>query len=168
MISFRHAQLNDLDSIMTIINHAIDNLRIDGVPQWQNGSPNRDILRDDIQNNHTILMFDNDRLVATLCLMFDEEPTYKSLSGGSWINNGKYATIHRIAAAPNAHRNQYASMLLIHCIKLAQSEKIHSIRIDTHQDNHKMLGLIAKFHFTPCGTITLSDGSSRVAFELLI
>lgn len=168
MISFRQAQLDDLDSIMTIINHAIENLRIDGVPQWQNGSPNRDIIRDDIQNNHTILMFDNDRLVATVCLMFDEEPTYQSLTGGLWINKGKYATIHRIAAGPNAHRSQYASMFLAHCIKITQSKKIHSVRIDTHQDNHKMLGLIAKFHFTPCGTITLSDGSPRVAFELLI
>lgn len=40
-----------------------------------------------------------------------------------------------------------------------------NIRIDTHRDNRPMQGLLAKLGFSYCGTITIADGTERIAFQ---
>ncbi len=54
----------------------------------------------------------------------------------------------------------------------ALSEKLHSIRIDTHQDNKPMLRALEKAGFSRCGTIRLigglENGQLRVAFEKIV
>ncbi len=44
-------------------------------------------------------------------------------------------------------------------------EQTGNIRIDTHDDNKPMQGLLKKSGFQYCGRITLADGSPRIAFQ---
>ena len=39
------------------------------------------------------------------------------------------------------------------------------LRIDTHENNAPMRGLLRKLGFVQCGTVHLADGSPRLAFE---
>ena len=43
--------------------------------------------------------------------------------------------------------------------------KIAHLRIDTHENNAVMRHLITSRGFLPCGTITVEDGTPRLAFE---
>ncbi|QIK58066.1 GNAT family N-acetyltransferase [Erysipelothrix sp. HDW6A] len=168
MTLIRYATLDDLDEIMLIIMQAKQSLKEAGIPQWQTGSPNEATICHDIHNNHTIVMCEEDRIIATVALLFEEEPSYKTLKGGSWLQDNAYATIHRIAVASNATQQSIATSLINHCIDLTRKQALASLRIDTHTENTKMLGLIRKFPFEKCGMITLSDGSPRLAFEMLV
>lgn len=61
-----------------------------------------------------------------------------------------------------------ASEIIKEIEKMCLSRKIHSIRIDTHEDNKPMQRLIEKNGFKYCGIIYLNDKSKRLAFEKLI
>ena len=51
---------------------------------------------------------------------------------------------------------------------LSLSRGIHALRIDTHHGNTRMQSALKKNGFTPCGTIYLSWGDPRLAFEKII
>ena len=48
LVYIRLAKKEDLDQIMIIIDEAKKLLKKDGIPQWQSGSPNREMLAEDI------------------------------------------------------------------------------------------------------------------------
>ena len=74
------------------------------------------------------------------------------------FNNDPYVTIHRIASDGAAHG-------IFHCVVQYAKSKADNVRIDTHENNLTMQHLIEKNGFVKCGTITVRDGSPRVAFQ---
>jgi RimJ/RimL family protein N-acetyltransferase len=46
--------------------------------------------------------------------------------------------------------------------------RCNNIRIDTHQDNQRMIHLIEKAGFARCGIIYTRDHSPRVAYQRLL
>ena len=45
--------------------------------------------------------------------------------------------------------------------------QIPHLRIDTHEDNKVMQHVLEKYGFVRCGIVYVSDGSPRIAYELL-
>ena len=52
--------------------------------------------------------------------------------------------------------------------KIYASIAIHSIKIDTNNDNVEMLGMLQQLGFTYCGIINYDKNKQRLAFEKLI
>ena len=42
-------------------------------------------------------MVDNDKVIATIYISFEEDEDYKKIYEGKWISEGDYCVIHRIA-----------------------------------------------------------------------
>lgn len=61
-----------------------------------------------------------------------------------------------------------ASIIMKNIEKMCLDRDVHSIRIDTHEDNKSMQRLIDKNGFKYCGIFYLADGSKRLAYEKLI
>ena len=107
-------------------------------------------------------------IIATLALSFNGEVTYNKIYQGEWLSNEEYAVIHRIAVENDLKGNGISSYL-IECIKkIALDLNVHSIKVDTHEDNISMQRLLEKNDFKYCGIIYLEDGNKRIAFEKLI
>ena len=49
-MTFRKTEAADLDGVMEIVRQAQASLKARGIDQWQNGYPNENTLREDIQN----------------------------------------------------------------------------------------------------------------------
>ena len=49
--------------------------------------------------------------------------------------------------------------------EVCKQNDIHSIKVDTHEQNIPMQNLLKKNGFEYCGIIYLEDGGKRVAFE---
>ena len=77
-----------------------------------------------------------------------------------WLSDTEYGVIHRIAGRTK-EKGIFAEAL-----EFCQ-EKITHLRIDTHKDNSIMQHALAKYGFTPCGTIYVADGTPRIAYERL-
>ncbi|MCI1902194.1 MAG: hypothetical protein LKI93_05650, partial [Bifidobacteriaceae bacterium] len=80
----RRATLDDLSAMMSIINSAKSLLKADGIPQWQNGSPNEAIIGDDIARGWAYVLDLDGEIVASSTLWQEDDPNYAKIYDGSW------------------------------------------------------------------------------------
>lgn len=166
-MEFRKTIKSDVNNVMKIIKQAQDYFKSQGVDQWQNGYPNEETIENDIKNDESYVLEKDGEIVATTMLTFNGEPTYASIQG-KWLSNDKYATIHRVAV-DNTHKGKGLSSQIIKYVEKNCLDKgIHSIKVDTHEDNTSMQRLLEKNDFKYCGVIYLEDDSKRIAFEKLL
>jgi ribosomal protein S18 acetylase RimI-like enzyme len=162
---FRKATLGDIHDIMNIIVKAQTYFREQGIDQWQNGYPNDQIIKDDINDGNSYVLLVNDIILGTAAILFGIEKTYEVIYNGKWLSDGEYATLHRIAIDSNFWGLGLASTILRKAEKLCIENNINSLRVDTHEDNLPMQGLLKKNGYNYCGIIYLEDGSKRLAYE---
>ena len=120
-MQIRNAVLNDLPDILRILDAAKLALRACGVDQWQDGYPNADSVRADIENGTGRVLVENGAVIATAAVYVGHEATYDRICGGSWRTDAPvYGIIHRIAVAPQAKNKGAASRFMDYCAELAR------------------------------------------------
>lgn len=159
-IEIRKGQIADIDAIMPLFDAARRFMRATGnMSQWTGGYPSRaDILADIRAGNNYIGIDADGEVVITFAFIVGDDPTYSVIEEGSWLNDNRYGTIHRIAS------NGKHSRLMDECVDFCHSI-VSDIRIDTHHDNKAMLGALARLGFSYCGIIYCRDGSPRRAYQ---
>ena len=160
----------DLEPIMKIIGEAQVFLASHNIDQWQNGYPNEEAILRDITNNVSYIITSKDSiLIGTAMFSTKKEPTYKSIEG-EWItkSDSKYGVIHRMAVTNEFRKKGVAKFIFEQCEQLLLHNNIESMRIDTHEDNLAMQGLLNKLKYLYCGVIYLENGDKRLAYEKLI
>ena len=158
----------DLDSIMEIIKQAQAYFKANGIDQWQNNYPNLSTISHDIAHGHSHILIKDNQVVATAAISFDGEKNYNQIEAGSWLTGGDYAVIHRIAVDNRYKGTGLSSDIIKEVEQLCLEKGVHSIKVDTHQDNKSMQKLLQKNNFTSCGIIYVEDGSPRIAFEKVL
>jgi GNAT superfamily N-acetyltransferase len=161
----RLATVEDLDTIEHIIHGAIERLAHAGIDQWQRGYPNGDSIARDVALGYGRVVEQGGEIVAYGALVYDGEAAYDALVGGSWLTEGRYATIHRLCTSQRATGRGYGRAFMT----LAEEEarlRVGSIRVDTHPHNQIMQGLICSLGYTYCGTVTYE--SLRLAYEKVL
>jgi ribosomal protein S18 acetylase RimI-like enzyme len=146
-MEFRKTLYEDIDFVMKIINQAKDYFKENKINQWQDGYPNEDVIKNDID------------------LSFDKEKTYEKIYEGNWITNLDYATIHRIAVDKNYKGREVSKFIIEEIENKCFDKNIKSIRVDTHIDNESMKKMLHKNGFEYCGKIFLENLDERIAFE---
>ena len=149
----------DLNELDKIFNAARSFMAATGNPtQWNLSYPTSEVVAQDIKDNNAyVCVDDNDKPLGTFALL-DYESAYDNIDG-SWISNEPYVVIHRLATKPSM---KVGSFIITHL-----QNKYPHIKIDTHQDNKVMQGLLDKFNFKRCGIITIPGHGARIAFEFL-
>ena len=157
-MEIRHAVPADMEAILDIYSQARDFMVSNGNPtQWKDGYPQRELLESDIQKNQLYAVL-RDGMICGACVFFvGDDPTYSYIEG-SWRSDTPYGVIHRIAGIGGG----VFRAALEFC-----KEKADHLRIDTHHDNKPMQHLVEKAGFSARGTIYVSDGSPRIAYDLI-
>ena len=164
-MEFRKSTIGDIPNIMNIFKQAQSYFKENEIDQWQNNYPNEEVISNDIKNNDSYVMISDDKIIATIYASFDEEKTYNKIYDGKWLNNDDYCVIHRIAV-DNSYKGQGVFYKLIQNVEtLCNTKGIHTIKVDTHEDNITMQNTLKKNGFKYCGVIYLEDGDKRVAFQ---
>ncbi|MCL1996233.1 MAG: GNAT family N-acetyltransferase [Defluviitaleaceae bacterium] len=167
---FRESTKTDVPQIVAILNQGKEYLKNAGIDQWQTGYPEeRDVL-EDIENGVGYVLADGERVVATVAVIFDIEPTYNEIEG-KWLSgddNKNYCTIHRIAVDDN-EKGSGKSALVLHSIQeICEKKSVNHIRVDTHYENAPMRRFLEKNGFVYCGTIYIPRAGKtpeRAAYE---
>lgn len=129
--------------------------------QWPAGYPSEEVIRADIDRGVGYVMEDDGEVVAAFALIPGEDPTYRVIEGGSWLDDVRpYATIHRLGGVRSVHGVARA------CFDWCW-ERYPNLRIDTHEDNALMRHCIESAGFRYCGVIRLANGAPRLAFQKL-
>ena len=161
-MEIRRASLLNLERIMDIYANARGFMAKNGNPhQWGRSWPPEELVRSDIAKGICYVCVCGDRIVGVFSLAVGEdvEPAYRHIEGGAWIDGGPYGVVHRLAGDGSVKG------IGAFCLKWAM-EKCGHLRIDTHEDNAVMRGLLDKLGFSPRGVIRVAqDGSQRIAYE---
>ena len=159
-MTIRHATPDDLPHIMRLLDHGRHTMRQNGnLLQWTDGYPSAQQILLDIANGNSYLVCDGDKPVSTFAMIIGEEPTYKDIYNGKWVDDTlPYATIHRLASLPGSHGSAALCFDYAFC-------QTRNVRIDTHRDNSIMRHLAEKHGFAYCGIIHLANGDERLAFQ---
>lgn len=167
---FRRATEGDIEAILAIMDGARRFMAQNGVVQWVNGYPSREVMLADIAKNQCWVMEDGCGVCASVTVVTDGEPAYDRIYDGSWQTGSaaKYIAMHRVAVADRVRGQGVAPMMVAQVKQLKQRDGFESIRIDTHRDNKAMQRMLAKTGFRYCGVIHLANGSERIAFELVV
>lgn len=144
------ASIDDLASIMEIVIEAKAYLKSQNIDQWQDGYPNEEGLKLDINNNSLYVVKDNDLIIGVFC-MGDYEPTYDKIYNGQWTSDSDYVVVHRFAV-----RNKYKGKGVAKYIFDYVKNKYDYIRVDTHPDNKSMIKCLYNNGFTYRGEIFLN------------
>lgn len=148
-----------LEEILGIYAHAREFMARNGnAAQWGSVYPPSELVKQDIEEGKCHICVEGEKILCVFYFAREEDPTYREIREGSWLNDGPYGVVHRIASAEGV-RGAAAF-----CLDWAFGQT-GNIRIDTHDDNKPMQGLLKKSGFQYCGRITLADGSPRIAFQ---
>ena len=164
-LRFRKGTESDLERIMELVADAQNWFREQGIDQWQDGYPTREIISSDILGGENYIVELNGVASATAVISFAGEPTYSEIKGKGWLNENSYAVVHRIAVADECRRKGIAKEILHFTEELCAERGISDIRIDNHRDNRAMRSLLKKMGYTHCGRITLTSGAFREAYH---
>lgn len=193
---FRQATPEEFDRVMEIIEDGRAALADLGIDQWQNGSPNADMVRNDMKAGCTMVVVleagDADGvlragdIVGTLAFVDSGEPDYGRMLSGAWVvpspNSAdeacetgtavSYATLHRVAVAANAKRRGVARFMVRASMELAEDRGLKSVRADTHEGNIPMQRTFERCGMTRCCEIELSNEREltrkRIGYEIAL
>lgn len=169
-LAIRHTTEEDLHAVMAIIERAQEDFRGRGIDQWQNGYPNEQVIRGDIERGESYVVCAEDRVIATAMITFAPDPNYAVIYDGEWLlpEAACYATIHRIAVDLDERGRGVAEWIVRQVERMCRKRGVESLRIDTHRDNGSMQRVAEKCGLTHCGTILLADGAERLAYEKIM
>ena len=162
---FRKATSAEISQIWEILQKAIERRKQDGSQQWQDGYPNPDVIKKDLEAGAAYVLTDDDTIIGYSAVL-SHESAYDKLEG-KWLTHGDYLVVHRIAISEQYLGKGLAGKILEFIEELALSRHIHSIKADTNFDNLAMLKIFERSGYTYCGEVYLR-GSARKAFEKLL
>ena len=164
--NLRKAQESDVEMIWKILQHAIERRKLDGSDQWQNGYPNVQSIKDDIENGVGYVYENEEKIACYAAIIFDIEPAYEIIDG-KWKSSGKYAVIHRVAVSKDFAGQGIATQLFLEIENFVKSQDYFVIKVDTNFDNLPMLKILEKLKYEYCGKVYF-HGSERKAFEKIL
>ncbi len=163
-MKIRKTTIEDLPRVMDIYAFARKFMAEHGNPnQWgPTNWPPEQLIRQDIKDGNSYVCTDDEgKVIGTFFYIYGDkvEPTYARITDGSWIGDDTYGAVHRIAT--DGSIKGIGSF----CVNWAYKKCGH-LRIDTHNDNTVMQGMLKKLGFVHCGTIYVyEDNYPRLAFE---
>ena len=166
--TYRLAELSELNKIMEIYVAAQKFMEHNGNPQWPAGFPDRVDVTGGILGGILYTVTCGGKISAVFSAM-NYDGDYDAIEG-KWLTSGNYLAVHRVAVSQEFRGKGAGKYILDYAAAdIAKKRGRASIRMDTHEKNAHMRGLITGRGFTECGTIRLMrDGSPRVAYEKLL
>ncbi|MBK0368536.1 GNAT family N-acetyltransferase [Flavobacterium agrisoli] len=164
--NFRKANLSEAAAIWTILQQAIIRRKNDGSQQWQDGYPNLEVVKKDIQKEAGYVLTENEVIIGYASIVFNDEPAYADLVG-KWLTNNEFVVLHRLAIAEGHLGKGLAKKILLFTEEIALQKNIFSIKVDTNFDNFAMLAIFEKLGYVYCGEVEFRGGK-RKAFEKVL
>jgi len=156
-MQIRIASADDLEFIEGAYAYARAFMRANGnATQWPDGYPSMDVVRADIEHGLAYIVTDDEGPVAVFSFVPGPDETYAQING-AWHSEANYHVIHRVAAV----RGQGVARAIFSFA----ADHADYLRCDTHEDNTPMRRALDSFGFQECGTITVANGTERVAYD---
>ena len=162
MYKIRRTKTGDMDIAMQMYEHSRALMRNAGNDkQWTNGYPSPEVIAGDIAKENSYIIEHEGTPCGIFAFVLGKDPTYRLIVDGQWeSDNRPYGTIHRLAKREGYHGVGKA------CFEWCKTMAT-SLRVDTHSQNNTMQHILEETGFVKRGIIFVSDGSPRIAYQML-
>ena len=158
-LTIRKAVPADTEAILAVYEASRRYMRATGnLTQWNDGYPARADVEADMAAGNCYVGELAGEVVMAFAFILGDDPTYRLIEAGAWLNDRPYGTIHRLGS--NGRQGGMLAACVDFCFRFTDN-----LRLDTHRDNRPMLTAVARLGFTRCGIIYCRDGSPRIAFQ---
>ncbi len=164
--NFRKANLAELPQIWDILQGAIRRRKEDGSNQWQDGYPNPEVIKQDIEKGVAFVLAEGETVIGYTAILINDEPEYANIEG-KWLTDSDFVVFHRVAISESHLGKGLARKMLEFIEAYAITNNIYSIKADTNFDNVAMMKIFEKMGYVYCGQVYFR-GSPRKAFELKV
>lgn len=169
MLQVRLATFNDLPIAMDIFEQARLFLKQADIPQWQDGTPNKDTFLEDIKNKDLFLLINDTDILGIAALKLGPDPFYSVIKHGKWSSDEQYYAIHRFAISGKYRGKNLSRTFFEKLFEIILKKGLSHVRIDTHPQNTGMQHVINKLGFQYCGIVEVEQEQSdpvRKAYDL--
>ena len=148
----------ELDAVDRLSLKAIQQMKQDGLTQWDERYPRAVHFLQDIRHASLFGVYEGETLQGVACIDQTFHSCYYSLD---WDMTDS-VIVHRMVVDPSVQGKGIGRQLLTHAETLAMQNNQRFVKLDTHQDNHKMIGLLKKLGYREVGYLTEIN---RIAYE---
>ncbi len=164
--NFKKADITDIPEIWAILQNAIIRRKNDGSNQWQDGYPNPEVIKKDIEKGYGYILTEGENTIGYCAILINDEPEYLKIEG-NWLTNSDFVVFHRVAIAENYLGKNLSTKIIDFIEDFARKNNIKSLKADTNHDNLAMLKIFEKSGFSFCGIVHFR-GSPRRAYEKVL
>ena len=164
--NFKKADITDIPEIWAILQQAIIRRKNDGSTQWQDGYPNPEVIKKDIEKGYGYVLTNGENAIGYCSILINDEPEYLKIEG-NWLTNTDFVVFHRVAIAEKYLGKNLSQKIIDFIEEFARKNNIKSLKADTNHDNFAMMKIFEKSGFTFCGIVHFR-GSPRRAYEKVL
>ena len=163
---FRQANYSEASQIWQILKDAIKRRKEDGSNQWQDGYPNMEVVKSDIEKKIGFVFTQNDTIIGYSAVIINDEPDYINIEG-KWLSDQDFIVYHRVAISEEFLAKGMAKKMMKLIEQYALSKNIYSLKADTNHDNIPMIKIFEKLGYSFCGIVYIRQ-SPRRAYEKVL
>ena len=163
---FRPAKYSEASQIWQILKDAIKRRKKDGSNQWQDGYPNMEVVKSDIEKKIGFVLTQNDTIIGYTAVIINDEPDYINIEG-RWLSDQDFVVYHRVAVSEEFLAKGMAKKMIKLIEQYALSKNIYSLKADTNHDNIPMMKIFEKLGYSFSGIVYIRK-SPRRAYEKVL
>jgi ribosomal protein S18 acetylase RimI-like enzyme len=146
----------EIDSIMSLIKDAIQKMEREGIYQWDEIYPTKEIFSADIAAGSLFAARMGNGIAGVIVLNVEQSQEYNSLSWGD--AHGKPLIVHRLCVNPVFQGQRIATKLMQFAENYARENKYSSIRLDAFINNKISVGLYDSLGYQRTGIVQFRKG----------
>lgn len=154
-MKIRLACIEELDVLHGIVEDAIRHMEQQGIAQWDEIYPNREILEKDLERQEMHVIELDDRVSGLIVMNEDQSPEYADVH---WRYPGRALVVHRLTIDPGYQRCGLATRLMDFAEKTAALEGYNCIRLDAFTRNPGAFGLYEDRGYRKAGLVRFRKG----------
>lgn len=153
----RRAEPEDLPAVLALFAGAVERMCSQGIDQWDELYPDREILRADIEKREMFLLTENGAPVSAVVVNGEQAPEYREVPW-SIRGKGEPAVLHRLCVSASAQGRGLGRRTLLAAEKAAASLGFGYIRLDAFPKNPGAIRLYESSGYRLAGRITIRKG----------
>jgi ribosomal protein S18 acetylase RimI-like enzyme len=142
-------------TVFTLVREAIRQMDSQGIAQWDERYPTREILAKDIEGGEMHILESEGKAAGIIVLSEHQEPEYAAVQ---WRFPGPALVIHRLTVHPAFQRRGLASRLMDFAEEWAAARKYACIRLDAFSKNPGACALYANRDYRKAGIVRFRKG----------
>ena len=155
-LEFRRATVDDLDALVNLYGAAAQDMFRQGIDQWDEYYPDREILAEDVESGDMTLGFLDGQLACAYVVNREYDPEYEL---GAWEHTeGDFCVLHRLCVNPQLQGRDLARQAMARMEKTALEQGFDSVRLDVFSQNLHAQRLYEKLGYRRTGEVRFRKG----------